>query len=169
MSVSILRAESRVNRVLFLFQTSRQLEPPPTARKTGSINLSKATKLKDIVFRCKELSSEWINTTLRTIAPEHRNLQQISIYIPCISSYWSDHSIVSVSLPLQQWSNLDRLLVQFWEFRSTRSRAVCSRTRRGSATAADWTRYFVPELVERGIFGPVDAEEPREPERKNLY
>ena len=159
-----------VNRVLFLSRTSRRPEPP-TAHETGSINLSKATKLKDIVFRCKELSSEWINMTLRTITPKHRSLQQISIHIPCIGDYMYDHSVVNLlrdPLPLQ-WSDLDRLLVEFWELCSIRSKVVCSRTRRGSATAADWAKYFVPESVERGIFDSVDVDESRGPERENLY
>jgi hypothetical protein len=49
----------------------------------ASIDLSKATKLKDVVFQPKSWSVEWITTALRTITPKHRDLRQISIHDPC--------------------------------------------------------------------------------------
>ena len=106
--------------------------------------------------------------TLRTITPEHKNLQQISIYIPRIRHYWGGRTVAGDSdaenYPLR-WSDLGRLLVELWKSHSVHSTVVFPRTEHGSATAADWARLFMPRLVERGIFDPVDADEPREPER----
>lgn len=41
---------------------------------------SKASKLKNIVFRCQYLSGEWVAITLEIITPQYRDLQQITAY-----------------------------------------------------------------------------------------
>lgn len=43
-----------------------------------SIDLSKATKLKDVTF-VYELDPRWVVGTLRTITSDHQNLQEISV------------------------------------------------------------------------------------------
>lgn len=94
-----------------------------------SFNLSKATKLRDVVLRPGSLEVEWVTMLLQAIIPEHQDLQHISIYIPGYKVpplrpgvkvrqtagekvYW-------------QWLDLDRVLVQLWESRSIRPRVVC--------------------------------------------
>ena len=47
----------------------------------GSIDLSKATGLKDMVFSWK-WNPQWVIMTLRTITHNHRNLQRISLETP---------------------------------------------------------------------------------------
>ena len=46
----------------------------------GSIDLSKATGLKNVALKWKS-SPRWVAMTLRTITQNHRNLQQISFQI----------------------------------------------------------------------------------------
>jgi len=68
-----------------------------------SLDLSKATKIKDLRFRWKRLSVQWITTTLRTI--ESKNLRHITIHP---TSAGTIEEAVR-----QEWQDLDRLLVQF--------------------------------------------------------
>ena len=49
-----------------------------------SIDLSKARKLKRLVFLSEEPSAQWIITVLKTITPDHQNLQQISLHVPSL-------------------------------------------------------------------------------------
>ena len=147
----------------FVSPAVKLIEPEFAAPETSSIDLSGATKLRDIVFRCRSLNSAWITMTLRTVTAEHRSLRQISVYVPCIRGYWYDRSVISSlykANPPLRWSDLDRVLVEFWELRSIPSKVVCSRTKRGSRGAKDWAEFLVPELMKRGIFDPVDIDEP---------
>jgi len=84
---------------------------------SGSIDLSKATKLRSLIFRPDWARVEWITTTLQTITPEHhQELQQISIYIPSwLSRYGAGIKESLGEATLGQWLDLDRLLLQFWE------------------------------------------------------
>jgi hypothetical protein len=113
------------------------------------------TKLKDVAFRPASLSVKWIATTLKTIS-KHRDLREISIHL---DSYMA---IVGVGGNIMQvigeeiweeWLDLDRLLVQFWESSSIRPKVVVL-----MQIAGAWnTRYsvgyerFLPEITERGI------------------
>ena len=103
--------------------------------------------------------------TLGTIAPEHRDLQRISIYVSRTRNYWYDGTIIqhvrAANLPLR-WLDLDHLLVQLWELHSVRSKVVCARTKGGSRGVKDWAEFLVPELMKRGILD-LD-EEYNEPE-----
>jgi hypothetical protein len=123
--------------------------------KSTLIDLSKVTKLKDVAFRPASLSVKWIATTLKTIS-KHRDLREISIHL---DSYMA---IVGVGGNIMQvigeeiweeWLDLDRLLVQFWESSSIRPKVVVL-----MQIAGAWnTRYsvgyerFLPEITERGI------------------
>ena len=48
----------------------------------ASIDLSKATKLKDVIFRPGSPTISWIIMTLQPIPSKHRDLRQISIHVP---------------------------------------------------------------------------------------
>ena len=54
----------------------------PSIETPSELDLSKATKLKDIVFLCSLSGSEWIIAALRTITSNHRDLRQIAIQVP---------------------------------------------------------------------------------------
>ena len=68
--------------------------------RDSSIDLSKAMKLKDIVFRCDDSDVGWITEALRTA--KFDNIQRISLDIP------------QEGLPHPRWSGLDSLLVRSW-------------------------------------------------------
>jgi hypothetical protein len=94
-----------------------------------SIDLSNATKLKDVVFQLNLRSFEWATTALQTITSNHRELQQISIRV---AGFW-EFARTSTSFNAgqtdggqRQWPGLDRLLVQFWVSRSIRPKVTCT-------------------------------------------
>jgi hypothetical protein len=116
----------------------------------ASIDLSKATKLKDVVFRPEPRRVEWVITTLQTITLEHRDLRQISIHLP-------DYLTLAVALinlrqttgeaGFEEWLDLDRLLIQFWESRSIRPN-VKSVTGGGMR---DCIGLLLPQITKRGV------------------
>jgi hypothetical protein len=118
--------------------------------ESGSIDLSKATKLKDMVFRLISWSVQWVITPLQTIVPEHRDLRQITIDV----SYYSTRLRAGASVRRAigetncgQWSDLDCLLVQLSESRSIRPKVVCTAGRQ----MRHCVRRLLPELTKGGI------------------
>lgn len=110
---------------------SRLLAPPYTDElEPGTIDLSKTTRLKDVVFRCpsESLDSRWIIMMLETITSNHQDLRQISIHVPFTPDSTRDLrpiEQVEVANPGMLWLDLDRLLVQIWELHSIHSTVVC--------------------------------------------
>ena len=129
------------------------------------INLCKATKLKEVLFRCGSLVHEcgWVLSSLKTITADHRDLQQISIRVPYPSDEGQHRRTMiggETARPGMRWSDLDRLLVQLWESHSVRLRIVLPWTR-DKARANGWAGYLLPETTKRGvIINPAD--EPNE-------
>ena len=122
---------------------------------SGPVDLSKAGRLKDVAFR-PGLNSEWVITTLQTISPRYRSLQQISIYVPQewgsavqegSATVWD----ITTENPGTKWLDLDRLLVQFWESRSIRPMLVCPLTEYYTRESRDWCRHLFPELTRKRI------------------
>jgi hypothetical protein len=60
----------------------RELTSVPRRVEPASIDLSKATKLKDVVFQPRSREVEWVTMALQTITSKHRDLRQISIHMP---------------------------------------------------------------------------------------
>jgi hypothetical protein len=94
--------------------------------RSASIDLSKATKLKDVAFQPVIQSVKWVATTLRT-TPKPQDLREISIYLP----YYVTATGVGVDVVQvigeenwEEWLDLDRLLVQFWESGSIRPKVI---------------------------------------------
>ena len=117
------------------------------------IDLSKATKLKGVVFHCG-LSSKWVTATLETITSRHRNLQQISIHVPRTWTYtFQDDGVtineINIEYPVAQWLDLDRLLLQFWDSRSIRPKVVYPPA--GKTQVRNWAEELFPESTKRGI------------------
>ena len=117
------------------------------------------SKLKSIVFRCGYSSSEWVATTLETITPQHRDLQQIAIH----PDIWDDdgddifESIVDTD-PGAQWLDVDRLLVQFWDSRSIRSKFMyLPMAGNEKVEIRDRAGRLLPELTKRGIIDLVEC------------
>ena len=134
-------------------------EPFPTdVHPPGEINLSQATKLKEIVFRCEALGSGWVIRTLETITPKHRDFQRVSVCIASGFGYVTAEDCRAVELdiddadPGMHWRDLNSLLVCLWESRSVRTTVVCPQhhTMNGGREMKDWTRYLLPEVMRRG-------------------
>ena len=151
----MVRSASHLRRASNLPKRPSADEPRP-----GPIDLSRAKKLKDVVFR-PGLISEWVITSLGTISSRHRDLQQISIHIPDIWSYAVQEDGVTLERVLEansdtKWLDLDRLLVQFWESRSIRPKVVCNLTELEKKEGRDWGGHLFPELTRRGIIDLVE-------------
>jgi hypothetical protein len=132
-------------------------------RGSASVDLSKATKLKDVTFQSVSQRIRWITATLKTI-PKHRGLREVLIYLPSyVGTTGVDgnakHAIGEESW--REWLDLDRLLVRLWE--SSSIRLKLTRLRLTGIQEPD-IRYHVgyrclfPEITKRGIF---DLVEPR--------
>jgi hypothetical protein len=67
---------------------------------------------------------------LETITPEHRDLRQVSIYLPFKRIPLGDATQFSLYLGdvYEKWLELDSLLVQFWESHSIRPKVVVTDT-----------------------------------------
>ena len=57
-----------------------------------------------------------------------------------------------------RWSDLDRLLVGFWESRSIRPKVMCPQPRtEDEGRVGDLAEYLLPELTRRGIMDIVEV------------
>ena len=115
----------------------------------ASIDLSKATNLKNAVFLPTSMSVKWIVLALQTITPKHRNLRGISIYVPydpTLTNAGADVAQVIGDLICGQWLDLDRLLVQIWESRSIRPKVLSTTQHIGYSVGG-----LLPEITKRGI------------------
>ena len=82
------------------------------------LNFSRATELKSVTLACGS-NPQWVIQALRTIAPDHRNLQWIGIDV----TTWLPGSDLPPPFCLHElgevahwgWLELDHLLVQLWE------------------------------------------------------
>jgi hypothetical protein len=95
---------------------------------------------------------------LRTVTPNHRHLQQISLYMDRLRSCHtprqdpahSGHGVGESNY--REWLELDRLLVKLWESHSIRLRVSCyaSPGKEGEVTRS---RIYIllPEVTSRGI------------------
>ena len=123
------------------------------------IDLSKATRLQDVEFRCGKLKVEWITMTLRTITSKHRDLQTILIRIFYkFSLEGSGASIRQTAgeTAYREWLDLDRLLVQLWESRLIRPKVKYTCTsENGWKEAIDGVSCLLPEVTKRRIVGLV--------------
>ena len=119
-----------------------------------SLDLSKATGLSDLVFRCAVPNVRSAVTALRTV--KSKNLQQITIRLyPANLRDWTegeDHP---------ELQDLDRTLVQFWILHSICPRFLYGLEGEEMDTMAHVSLLF-PELTRRGL---VDVVEPTFPFR----
>ena len=112
----------------------RQSQWPTLVAKsfTGLLNLSKATRLKEVSFICRSGPS-WVLAALQTTTPDHRDPQQISIIARWILFSLDPDLVDSADFrrPLgesayQEWSEVDRLLTQLLELRQIRLKVLYS-------------------------------------------
>ena len=90
---------------------------------------------------------------LETITPEHRDLRQVSIYLPFKRIPRIGAAQFSFGADIyEKWLELDRLLVQFWELRSIRPKVVVTESlQRGTQEMKDRIGCLFPEITLRGI------------------
>ena len=129
-----------------------------------SIDLSKATRLKDICF-VSDLYPHWISSTLRTLAPNHQNLQ-ICVDLPSGFDYLEPEEPIDAlkyrefigEVTYSVWLELDHFLVQLWESNLARTEV----TYRTAGFNAEDTRNCIeslfPKLLKSGTanFIPED-------------
>ena len=124
------------------------------------VDLSRATRLKDVTFTVNDISQTvtWITTGLRTIPLEHRDLRRISICGPYHSINFRRTAGIGQSIGeaipemiRQQWSELDSLLVQFWESHSIRPRVAWGSSAWNRQDQMDVIEYLLPEAARREI------------------
>ena len=108
------------------------------------LGLSKATKLKDVVFLCTEQGVRWIVATLSTA--ETGNLRSISLGL----SYRVVLNALTAKPIDEAWLHLDSLLVQFWASRSIRPKLAYEWVEEETDSDGNVER-LLPELTRRGI------------------
>ena len=137
--------------------------PFPVGSGRTPVDLSKAKKLKNVVFRLKLWSIDWITTILRTITLEHRDIRQISIHVPHYLTLCGTGADVKETVgetACEQLLDLDRLMSQLWESHSIRPRVVCTMLKGGerSVCVGDCIGCLLPEITGRKIIDPIEYE-----------
>ena len=136
-------------------------EPPPCL-----LDLSGATKLRNVVFTCgpESRQSGWITEALGTLTSEHKNLLQISILIPWPRHFTIDGDRITIKCaedPGSRWWLLDHFLAKFLDSRSVRLEVMCPevnfRTDIRMKGMRDWAVLLLPEATKRRA---VDIIEP---------
>ena len=116
-----------------------------------SLDLSKATKLKEVVFNYYR-NIQWITTAIKTI--ESKNLQQIAIF-----SYASTPISFQIKEAVrQEWQDLDHQLVQLWTSHSIRPKIMYRRGQGGADEARGLVQRLLPELTRRGAVDVVERD-----------
>ena len=106
-----------------------------------SLDLSEATKLKDLEFHCCR-STQWVTTMVRTA--KSGSLQKIAVISSAATAIRIEEEVY------WEWQDLDHLLLQLWTSRSIRPKVVYKRGRREDGTG-DVVSRLLPELTKRGV------------------
>ena len=115
-----------------------------------SLNLSNATKLRDVVFRPVSMRVEWITLALQTVGHEHQDLRQFFIrFHPSLNStpFGQDIRQCMGEGVLEESLDLDRILVHLWESRSIRPSLVCPWMGWVEVGAENRIGTLLPEMV----------------------
>ena len=116
------------------------------------LDLSGATQIRDVLFRCLKPNVKWISKVLHTA--RSGNLRRISLEPP-------RHRHVAIGAAAwekvrQEWPELDQLLVQFWASHSLRPKVMCEPGWMGKEMG-DHVARLLPELTRRGIIDLVQC------------
>jgi len=125
----------------------------------GSIDLSKAIKLKHSAFRVESRQVDWVTSALRTITPKHRDFRQITIYLAHDPTLWNVGTNVRQivgELVFGQWLELDRLLAKLWESRSIRPQILYFAPLGNGKRITTRMGCLLPEITKRRI---IDLDE----------
>ncbi|KAF9786149.1 hypothetical protein BJ322DRAFT_771169 [Thelephora terrestris] len=120
----------------------------------ASIDLSSATKLREVTFWF-DYEAGWITNALKTILPEHRDLQEILICVYPSRDSSADDPVDSKKVVgeevYERWMDLDDLLVQLWESHAVRTKLLVERK---AGKVYRIVTGLLPEMMERGIIQP---------------
>ena len=128
--------------------------------KSAQVDLSKATKLKDVEFKLW-LRPTLLLTTLRTVTRDHRELERITLRV--ISSKGlregEDVRYAVGESTYQGWLELDRLLAQLNESHSFRLKVLRYKFHTDSDGSGERRRMgiLLPEVTARGIVDLVSS------------
>ena len=129
---------------------------------SGSIDLSKATGLKDVALKWKK-SPQWVAKTLRTITHNHRSFQQVSFALR--QNYYFGYYTAKNPTNLRKligrticpgWLELDDALVQLWKSHSIRLEPVYVVLMEGKVEGGCWVGSLLPEATARGLVRLVE-------------
>ena len=122
------------------------------------IDLSGATELRGAHFLISSLGVGWITRALQTITHNYRDFRHISFDISDINSLTHVDIRRDTRVPaFSQWSELDRLLVQFWDTRSIRLEINYYALGEKWEKMDGLAKGLLPEMAKRGL---IDAEGP---------
>ena len=116
------------------------------------IDLSRATKLRDTSFQILLLGVGWIAQALKTITHHHRDFRQISFIMSDVRSLSRVDIGQATSDPaFGQWSELDRLLIEFWDTRSIHLSVSYSTLGEKWRKMDQLVKGLLPEMAKRGL------------------
>ena len=117
----------------------------------ASIDLSKATKLKEVTFRFQDLAVAWAASTLKTITSKHMDLREVSIKGRALSdpTDWPTNAAAVGDDTRTQWVYLERIIIQLWESHSVRTKVKYYSTRREESN--ELMSDLLPEATRKGV------------------
>ena len=119
--------------------------------QVGAADLSKARRLKEVVFRLGVLNDVWITLALKTITPDHRNLHQISIYIPTYSFLNTSQSLGEI---YSHWVDLDCFLIKMQDLNTIHTRVMHGAE--GGEDVYECTEMLLPDMMKRRMIELVN-------------
>ena len=120
------------------------------------VDLSKATRLRDMVFLCGRGGASCVAMTLRAVTSNHTNLRQITLYVPH-TAYGPTLNLADLMDELGEteyghWLELDRVLAQLWESHSIRPRVLhFAPSGEKERESNSCVHALLPEITRRGI------------------
>jgi hypothetical protein len=121
----------------------------------GSVDFSKTTRLKEVVFRLGGTLDVQIDIALKTLTSKHRDLQRVSIHIPIRAPSIDDPVAIRGAVD-KQWMDLDRALIRLWETNAIPTQVIYT-TEEGKEEGREYIGGMLPEMTKRGILEAVDG------------
>ena len=133
------------------------LPAAPEDALPASIDFSRATKLKVVIFRFNAGYLKLVTAALRTIPPERNNLRQVLIYAP--SAFFDNSRPAGIGETMREetlsrWVDLDRVLIGLWESCGACTKVACPATI--MVEVGQSLGVLLPEMTKRGAIEPVD-------------
>ena len=128
--------------------------------QSAQVNLSKATNLKDLVFKFW-FRPRLLLTTLRTVTSDHRKLEQVTLAILSSRGLRDCEELrhVDGGVAYQEWLELDRLVAQLDESHSIRLKVLLNTRRTDPDGSGERRRMgiLLPEVMASGIVDLVSS------------